>query len=445
MKQTEIGLIPDDWKVVVIGETCKIKTNTLSFSEIGRMRAKQKSNISKCLAIKVSDMNLPKNEIELSSAIIEFYIDDDNPLKEKLIKPNAIVFPKRGAAIATNKKRLLKHLALLDPNLIALEPSNLFYEKFLFYYFLNFDLRKLTDVNTIPQLNKKDLEPLKVPLPPHKEQQSISHILTLIQTAIQKQEQLIATTTELKNVLTKQFFTEGIKGEKQKESEVGLIPKSWEVVELKKTGEVIYGIQAAVANNLKPIGTKILTNVNITLDGKIKLEKVRYYKMKSKRDFSTVLQQGDILFNWRSGSKEHVGKTAIFDLVGEYIHSSFILRIRPNEKVVNHFLYLYLNYLRATGYFVRQQTYSINAKFNKSAIEVMLVALPSKEEQLEISSTIKTINAKLEHHISKKETLTSLFKTMLQQLMTGEIRVKDISFGKEYSIKEEKLSIAAEP
>ena len=38
-----------------------------------------------------------------------------------------------------------------------------------------------------------------------------------------------------------------------KETEIGLIPDAWDIRKLEKTGEVIYGIQAAVANNLKPI------------------------------------------------------------------------------------------------------------------------------------------------------------------------------------------------
>jgi hypothetical protein len=46
-----------------------------------------------------------------------------------------------------------------------------------------------------------------------------------------------------------------------------------------------------------------------------------------------MLKKGDILFNWRSGSKEHVGKTALFELDGEYAFSSFILRFRASKDI----------------------------------------------------------------------------------------------------------------
>ena len=58
---------------------------------------------------------------------------------------------------------------------------------------------------------------------------------------------------------------------------------------METTGEVVYGIQAAVASNLRPIGTKILTNKNINLDGGFDLEKINYYELKTARHKATLL------------------------------------------------------------------------------------------------------------------------------------------------------------
>ena len=202
------------------------------------------------------------------------------------------------------------------------------------------------------------------------------------------------------------------------ETVIGIIPKSWELLELEKTGDVIYGIQAAVANNTIPIGTKILTNVNINLDGNINLTKTRYYKLKSKRDFNTILKKGDILFNWRSGSKEHVGKTALFNLDGEYTHSSFILRIRPNEKINNEFLFYYLFKLRQSGYFMKMQDYSVNAKFNKSAINKLLVAVPPLPEQRNISNILSLIQSAIQKQEQIINTTTQLKNALMKKLFT---------------------------
>jgi type I restriction enzyme S subunit len=249
-------------------------------------------------------------------------------------------------------------------------------------------LERAADKTTVPILNKTNFENFQVVVPPLPEQRKISAVLGLVQRAMEQQEQLLALTAELKKTLLHQLFTHGLRGEPQKQTEIGLVPESWEQRPLEQAGEVVYGIQAAVASNLKPVGTKILTNKNITLDGKIVVDAINYFVLKTKRHHEAMLKKGDLLFNWRSGSKEHVGKTAYFDLDGEFTHSSFILRIRPNDEVTGRYLFYYLNFLRESGYFVKAQTFSINAKFNKSAINRLPTYLPGEEERRDIVAAL---------------------------------------------------------
>ena len=153
---------------------------------------------------------------------------------------------------------------------------------------------------------------IQVPVPSLSEQHRIVQVLAIVQTTIEQQVRMINLTRKLKSTLLHNLFTEGLQGEKQKETAIGLFPKSWEQFRLDKAGDVIYGIQAAVANNLQPIGMKILTNKNITLDGQIILDEINYFELKTKRHFETVLKKGDILFNWRSGSQGTYWQDSIF-------------------------------------------------------------------------------------------------------------------------------------
>ncbi len=197
------------------------------------------------------------------------------------------------------------------------------------------------------------------------------------------------------------------------------IPKDWKIVELQNAGEVIYGIQASVANNIEPIGTKILTNKNITLDGGFDLEKINYFELKTKRHKETILKQGDILFNWRSGSKDHVGKTAYFNLDGQYTHSSFILRIRCNTNTIyGKYCYYYLLWLHKSKYFLKLQTYAINAKFNKSAVNLLPIILPPIEEQIKIVNVLSLVQKAISEQEKAIALTTELKKALMQKLFT---------------------------
>ena len=296
---------------------------------------------------------------------------------------------------------------------------------FLYFMLIHIDLPRLVS-DLVPGLNRDLAYSQEVLVPPLEEQHKIATLLLTVKRAIEQQKRLIALTTELKRALMNKLFTEGTRGEKQKETEIGLVPESWDIIPLESAGEVIYGIQAAVANNTKPIGTRIITNKNITLDGELDFEKQSYFEIKTARHRKAILKKGDILFNWRSGSKEHVGKTAFFDRYGEWTHSSFILRIRASEKINNRFLFHYLSWLRAAQYFIKLHNYMVNAKFNKSAVNALPTVLPDRPEQDEIATAIDIIIEKVNHHRASNALMNRLFQMLLHQLMTAQVRVNDL-------------------
>ena len=79
---------------------------------------------------------------------------------------------------------------------------------------------------------------LPIPVPPLTEQRKIAAVLGLVQRAIEQQERLIALTTELKKALLHKLFTEGLRGEPQKQTEIGPVPESWEIVPLGSLAKV---------------------------------------------------------------------------------------------------------------------------------------------------------------------------------------------------------------
>ena len=117
--------------------------------------------------IKVSDMNLPENLYEIKKS--QRYV---NQWKEcQIINANSIIFPKRGGAILTNKKRIVREPVLTDLNIMGITPIACF--DYIYWWFMNIDLGLLNNGSNIPQLNNKDIAPLLLPLPPLAEQKRI--------------------------------------------------------------------------------------------------------------------------------------------------------------------------------------------------------------------------------------------------------------------------------
>lgn len=301
---------------------------------------------------------------------------------------------------------------------------------FLFYYLLRHNIRaelagKMEGTTGRQRLNKSTLENLEIPLPPLAEQRAIAHTLRTVQAARAARQREAALERERKAALMQRLFTQGTRGEPTKTTEIGEVPVSWEVDELAKVADIVYGVQAAVAH-LKDssVGIPILTNVNIRNDGVLDLSTLRYYDLPQHKRELLLLRKGDVLFNWRSGSQEHVGKTTIFDIDGDFTFSSFILRFRTRSGLHNHFLFYYLHWLKSEGFFVqnRQQS-SVNSVFNASVAATIPVILPSFEEQRTIAEILRACDTKIAALEREAAAHDELFKALLEELMTGRVQV----------------------
>lgn len=115
------------------------------------------------LLMRVSDMNTEGNEENIVSA------SEWSPSpggRSSTVNAGAVLLPKRGASIATNKKRLSARVTTLDPNLMGVAPvAGVLDSTYLLEWFNSFDLRGITSGSSVPQLNKQDLAPLLIPVP----------------------------------------------------------------------------------------------------------------------------------------------------------------------------------------------------------------------------------------------------------------------------------------
>ena len=126
---------------------------------------------------KVGDMNLPGNESEMRVSSNTISKEVLKILQAKVFPPGTVIFPKIGAAIATNKKRILTKPSVVDNNVMGLIPKEGIESWFLFYWMQQFDLRSVTNIGPVPSMRKSEVEEVNIPLPTPSEQRRIVEIL----------------------------------------------------------------------------------------------------------------------------------------------------------------------------------------------------------------------------------------------------------------------------
>ena len=144
------------WKVKKMGDVCILKSGNSDAN---------KSASGDLPYVKVGDMNLEGNEtyIVLSSTYVDRVANARN-----IFPIGTIIFPKRGGAILTNKKRLTKTDICCDLNVMGVIPNtDIVIPLYVYYYFLRIDFSVFANTgSTIPQINNYDIAPMNIVLPP---------------------------------------------------------------------------------------------------------------------------------------------------------------------------------------------------------------------------------------------------------------------------------------
>ena len=152
---------------------------------------------------KVGDLNLTENSLAIVTSRV--FVDAKTAGKH-IIPEGAVVFPKRGGAIATNKKRITVQECCLDLNLMSVIPGKKLGTRYLLAWFDSFDLADIANGSAVPQINNKDLNPLQIPLPPLSLQQEFATCVAQVDKlrfAIQEQIEKLET---LKASLMQEYF-----------------------------------------------------------------------------------------------------------------------------------------------------------------------------------------------------------------------------------------------
>jgi type I restriction enzyme S subunit len=274
--------------------------------------------------------------------------------------------------------------------------------------------------------NKGEVSRFRFPLPPLPEQKKIAHILSTVQRAIETQERIIQTTTELKKALMHKLFTEGLRNEPQKQTEIGPIPESWEVVELGAFFQIKHGF-AFDGKFFEPSGEYILmTPGHFNEEGGFRDqgEKTKYFTGEIPQDY--VLAKGDLVVAMTEQKSGLLGSSAFVPEDGCYLHNQRLGLIvdLDTKHLSKQFLFNVFNLPHLRVEVAKTSTGSKVKHTSPTKLRAVKVGIPpTLEEQGEIASALSTVQQKIGVATNKKAQLQDLFRILLHKLMTAKTRV----------------------
>lgn len=393
-KVTDAGIIPEDWNVEVLGNLVKLTS--------GESPAKMYFSSVGFPYFKVDQLN---NSIKYQK-YSPYHVKACNPVSK-----GSIVFPKRGAAIATNKIRLLAQDSYFDTNIMAATiVSESIYSEYLFYWFIRRNLWEIADTTSVPQINNKHIKPLVLPYPQLSEQTAIAEALSDADRLITSLEKLIAKKKAIKQGAMQELLT----GKKRLPGFSGEWIKQSLLDGRKLMQGLTYSPDDVKTHGLLVLRSSNIQNETLSFEDNVFVDCVV--------DEDQIVKTGDILICVRNGSTALIGKCALIDKNYNATFGAFMSVIRCTD-------YQYIYHVFRSDLVQQQIRNNSNATINqitKKDFEHITILIPSLEEQTAIASILSDMDAEIEQLEKKLEKYRLIKQGMMQELLTGRIRLIEV-------------------
>ena len=289
-----------------------------------------------------------------------------------------------------------------------------------------------------PRTSWSSLKGFRLSLPPLPEQKKIAHILSTVQRAIEAQERIIQTTTELFKTMLPQLMTAQISVSKEnhitenskrnrganmelQETEIGKFPSAWEINRVDSAFEIQQGKSVSKKNREGDNQRPFLRTKNVFWN-RLALSALDQMNFTEAEETRLELRPGDLL-TCEGGD---IGRTALWNNeVENCYHQNHLHRLRAKNGRANPQFSVYWFWYAfniAKIYFGRGNVTTI-PNLSQSKLAELPMVLPPLPEQKKIAQILSAIQQKADNAQIKKTKLQALFRTLLHELMTAKIRV----------------------
>ena len=313
---------------------------------------------------------------------------------------------------------------------------------FMYYGLKSLDLSSGAKIAAMPSISQENVYRESLPVPPIETQKIIAQYLGQYTKNINPEhrvslpesiKEIERTVERVEALATRIAKAQALREEASFEvdylygreiAELFTNANDWQTYNLGElTTDVSYGTSAK-AHSMQ-IGTPVFRMGNIQ-SGKLDLSDMKYMHPSQQEIKKLTLQKGDILVN-RTNSAELVGKCAVFDLDGDYLFASYIIRLRLDPQKANPYLVAeYINSPLGRAYmFAEKKQMTGQANVNSQKLRALPIKLPPLDEQRRIVAYLDSVQARLaslrELQSQTGEELDALLPSVLDRAFKGEL------------------------
>jgi len=269
---------------------------------------------------------------------------------------------------------------------------------------------------------KDELSNIRVSIPPLPEQKKIASILTSVDEVIENTQKQIDKLQDLKKATMNELLTKGIGHTEFRDSELGRIPRSWEVKSLEHVCEKIWiGLVTTMTKFYVEKGIPLIRNSDIKETG-IRMSKLIQLDIDfSKKHSSRAVQKGDVV-TVHTGD---IGTSAVINHLLNGAQGFATLNSRINKSLI--IPQFYSQILNSEDFKLRAKrvvTGDGRDNLNLKDFIGLLISVPqSLSEQENIVTTLLSLEQNIDRLTHKLSQTQSLKKSLMQDLLTGKVRV----------------------
>jgi type I restriction enzyme S subunit len=342
----------------------------------------------------------------------------------QICKPGDVLLCVRGST--TGRQNIADQIYCIGRGLAAIranEKSHGAFIKFSLEQIANAILQRARGSgSTFPNINSQELRNWSILLPPLPEQKKIAAILSSVDEAIASTQAVIDQTRKVKQGLLQHLLTRGLGHTKFKESAIGEIPESWEVVELRKVcNRITVGLATSITGYYKDKGVPLIRNLNIKnsfFDGSdiVFLDPDFCAVNKNK-----AVKANDVI-TVRTGA--NIGLTCLVpeEFDGAQTFTTLITRTN-SESLLPQFLVQHMNSPIGISEIERLQVGGGKSNLNAGDLAKYKIAFPNIEEQKAIAKILDHLVSQIIEQQRYVAQLTTLKRGLMQDLLTGLVRV----------------------